>query len=350
MENLVNYLMWGIHHTKNGIVAGCICYGIVFACLCLKKDRRKIRIQNLYEMLICIWLATVFLIIGMIPVHINPDVFAKHTVNLNLITFYGGAFVPMVLNVMMFMPIGLLLPLAFTQRINGKKALLIGGGISFVIEIVQIFAGRNAEIDDLLLNSAGALLGYSLYDAGRYIRVSKKKCVQKLCIFCMTVLVGSGGIWLLCDHDASDEDGIFAVKDEIETIRFIHDGEEIEGDIDSEEFLVFSDQLSNCGGHIFEVKDISDHDVINRTDYFIEVEFKTPQTIFFQNVEEFVIHDAGRMLYNLNSNELFWGSDSYQKSVDYTNMDKSLEDYRGEILSNYDQLKEMIIVLFHRRG
>ena len=134
--------------------------------------------------------------------------------------------------------------------------LLIGGGISFAIEIMQIFAGRNAEIDDLLLNSAGALLGYVLYDAGCYIKISKKKFVQKVCILCMVVLAGSGGVWLLCSHDTSEEDGIFAVKDEIEKIRFIHNGEEMAGDIDSEEFNVFSAQLSNCGGHIFKIKDI----------------------------------------------------------------------------------------------
>lgn len=343
MENLENYLMWGIHHIKNGIVIGCVCYGIIFACLCLKKDRRKFRIQNLYEMLICIWLFTVFLITGMLPVHINFDVFAKHTINLHLIPFYGGAFIPMILNVIMFMPIGFLMPLVFSQKINGKKTFLIGGGISFTIEIMQIFAGRNAEIDDLLLNSTGALLGYGIYDAGRYIKVSKKKFIQKLCILCMTVLVGSGGIWLLCDHDISEEDSILALEDEIEKIKFIHDGEEIVGDIHSEEFNTFCTQLSNCGGHIFEVKEISDYDVVNRTDYFIEIEFKTPQTIFFQNVEEFVIRDAGKILYNLNSNEMFWGSDSYQKSVSYTNIDKSLEDYREEMLSEYDQLKQMIV-------
>ncbi len=327
METLENYLMWGIYHIKNGVVIGCICYGIVFCLTMFKKDRRKIRIQNLYEMLIYIWLVTVFLITGMIPFQFKLDIFANHTVNLNLIPFYGGAFVPMVLNVMMFVPIGLLLPLAFSQKINGKKALLIGGGISFAIEIMQIFAGRNAEIDDFLLNTAGALLGYVLYDAGCYIKISKKKFVQKVCILCMVVLAGSGGVWLLCDHSTSEEDGIFAVKDEIEKIRFIHDGKEMAGDIDSEEFNAFSDQLSNCGGHIFEIKDISDQDVVNRTDYFIEIEFKTPQTLFFVNAEEFVIQDAGRILYNLNTNEMFWGHDRYQKSVEYTDIDKSLEEH-----------------------
>lgn len=99
------------------------------------------------------------------------------------------------------------------------------------------------------------------------------------------------------------------------------------GDIDSEEFNVFSAQLSNCGGHIFKIKDISDQDVVNRTDYFIEIEFKTPQTLFFKNAEEFVIQDAGRILYNLNTNEMFWGHDSYQKSVEYTDIDKSLEEH-----------------------
>lgn len=58
-----------------------------------------------------------------------------------------------------------------------KKALLIGSGISFAIEIML---------------------------------------VQKVCILCMAALVSGGGLWMLCVHDTSEEDGISAVQDEIE--------------------------------------------------------------------------------------------------------------------------------------
>ena len=51
------------------------------------------------------------------------------------------------------------------------------------------------------------------------------------------------------------------------------------------------------------------------------------QRELFVNAEEFVIQDAGRILYNLNTNEMFWGHDSYQKSVEYTDIDKSLKEH-----------------------
>lgn len=338
-----NYLMWGWQFIKDGIVLGSVCYGVIFLVLLLKKDRRKFRIQNLYEILIAIWLITVLLITGVIPFHIDDIDFLNSTFHVSLLPFYGGAFVPMVLNVFMFIPIGFMLPLAFSKNMNYKKIALIGGGISLVIEMIQMFTGRYAEIDDLLLNSAGALLGYGCYEAGCCIRINKKKCIQKFCVLFVILLVSLGGLWSVCDHTNEKSDGISAVMNEIEKISFIHDSKKITGDIDSYEFRRFCEQLSNCGGHIFRIEDISDSDIINGNDYFIEIEFRKPQTISFQESRGFVITTTNKILYNLNSNRMFWGNDSYQKCVDYTYVDESLEEYKGQILSEYNELKNFIV-------
>ncbi len=43
------------------------------------------------------------------------------------------------------------------------KVLLAGAGLSFVIEMMQLlFPGSVSDIDDLILNTAGAAIGYGI--------------------------------------------------------------------------------------------------------------------------------------------------------------------------------------------
>lgn len=68
-----------------------------------------------------------------------------------------------VLNIIMFIPLGLLLGLGF-RVMTWKKVLLIGLGISFSIELLQFFFKKGlCETDDLIHNLLGCLLGYAIY-------------------------------------------------------------------------------------------------------------------------------------------------------------------------------------------
>lgn len=60
----------------------------------------------------------------------------------------------------MFMPIGFFSPLLWTKLNSLKKVTLFGFGISFIIEFTQLFLSRATDIDDLILNTIGAMLGY----------------------------------------------------------------------------------------------------------------------------------------------------------------------------------------------
>lgn len=63
-------------------------------------------------------------------------------------------------NVVMFVPIGLLLPLATRWR-RWRRLRTIGAcaTLSVVVEALQLAAGRAVDIDDVLLNTAGGALG-----------------------------------------------------------------------------------------------------------------------------------------------------------------------------------------------
>lgn len=66
------------------------------------------------------------------------------------------------LNIIAFIPVGLLLGLSFVN-IKWWKVLLLAIGISLSIEVAQLLLSKGfAELDDVMHNSIGALLGYSL--------------------------------------------------------------------------------------------------------------------------------------------------------------------------------------------
>lgn len=91
-----------------------------------------------------------------------------------------------------------------------------------------------------------------------------------------------------------------------------------------------------------EIKDTLENEVINDTDYFIEILFTQPQNISFENAESFSISNADRVIYNSSQNILYWGNSNYQYYVDYTKLDTELEEHKSEIFAGYQNLEEMI--------
>ena len=67
------------------------------------------------------------------------------------------------LNILLFIPLGILLPI-MNERNKRFKALIIWAiGFSVMIELSQILNHRATDIDDILFNTLGAVLGYGMY-------------------------------------------------------------------------------------------------------------------------------------------------------------------------------------------
>ena len=65
-----------------------------------------------------------------------------------------------VANIVMFIPLGFMLPTAFRGMRYFWKTALSLTLFSLAIETAQYFTGRSADIDDLMLNASGGILGY----------------------------------------------------------------------------------------------------------------------------------------------------------------------------------------------
>ena len=97
---------------------------------------------------------------GILPIRINLIPF----VNIFDYDVKREAAINIIGNVCMFIPTGIILPILYKRLDCFRKVFLAGAGISFAIEMIQLlFPGSVTDIDDLILNTAGAAIGYWIY-------------------------------------------------------------------------------------------------------------------------------------------------------------------------------------------
>ena len=77
-------------------------------------------------------------------------------------------------NAAMFVPSGIVLPIVYKRLNTFWKVLLAGVVISFCIEIIQLpFSVRATDIDDLILNTIGLIVGYGIYSLIQCVKRTK---------------------------------------------------------------------------------------------------------------------------------------------------------------------------------
>ena len=92
-----------------------------------------------------------------IPLKIFYDSYISHIKYGN----YTYFIISLLGNIILFIPIGILLPCLY--KIKGKTVILFGFALSLFIELFQLFLPRWTDIDDIILNTFGTLIGYLLY-------------------------------------------------------------------------------------------------------------------------------------------------------------------------------------------
>ena len=78
--------------------------------------------------------------------------------------FRKSAIINLVGNVVMFVPLGFLLPKVFPKQNRFYKVLLTTTAVITLIELTQFYTLLGScDIDDLILNAVGAAIGYGIY-------------------------------------------------------------------------------------------------------------------------------------------------------------------------------------------
>ena len=97
--------------------------------------------------------------INLIPLRILYDTYVEvtefHNYSYLVVSFFG--------NVGIFMPLGLLAPLLWARADGWRQCAAAGFCVSLFIELCQLPLNRCSDIDDLILNTLGALAGYGLF-------------------------------------------------------------------------------------------------------------------------------------------------------------------------------------------
>lgn len=97
----------------------------------------------------------------------NEPIFNPH---INLIPFNNGLEITDVLNILLFMPFGFLLPTLWEKYRNLKSTLYYGLFFSFTIEVSQLFVrNRETDINDLIMNVVGTICGWIIFNIMRKV-------------------------------------------------------------------------------------------------------------------------------------------------------------------------------------
>ena len=136
--------------------------------------KRELQLLMVY---ICLLVVTRFTFcpFGKVDGKIQPLVFYKDNwfpFRINLVPFVhlfdypkmSEALLNFIGNTAMFIPIGIVWPSVFKKLDKHAKVIAAGVGFSLCIEILQLpFYDRVSDIDDLVLNSLGYVIGYGIY-------------------------------------------------------------------------------------------------------------------------------------------------------------------------------------------
>ncbi len=146
--------------------------------VCLRQRRifpkRELQLMLVY---ICIVVVTRFTFFPFSKVNgqVQPLLFDAAKIfppRINLIPFvylfdypvFREALVNLIGNTAMFLPLGIIWPSVFPQLDTHGQVIAAGVGCSLLIELLQLpFFDRVSDIDDLILNALGFLMGYGIY-------------------------------------------------------------------------------------------------------------------------------------------------------------------------------------------
>lgn len=163
---------------------------VIIRAICWVKDKRLDWKRELQLMLVYICIVVVvrftFCPFGKVDGKIQPLLFDAEKIFPLWVNFkpfiylfdyptMGEALLNLIGNTTMFIPLGIVWPAVFQKLNTHGKVMAAGFGVSLVIEVLQLpFFDRATDIDDLILNSLGFLMGYGIYLLVQKLRKVKK--------------------------------------------------------------------------------------------------------------------------------------------------------------------------------
>lgn len=127
------------------------------------SGHRPSRSQTLRQLVLALYLAAVYNVAGAPEL---PYIYPR--LNINLIPLWditngaGAYLINSGLNILLFIPLGFILPLLWKEFRSRRAMCLTGFLLSLGIELAQLLNYRVSDVDDLIMNTLGTWLGYEL--------------------------------------------------------------------------------------------------------------------------------------------------------------------------------------------
>ena len=127
------------------------------------SGHRPTKAQAVWKLLLALYLAAVYNVAGAPEL---PYIYPR--LNINLLPFWditNGVQAYLVnsgLNILLFVPLGFILPLLWKEFRSRRAMCFTGFLLSLGIELAQLLNYRISDVDDLIMNTLGAFLGYEL--------------------------------------------------------------------------------------------------------------------------------------------------------------------------------------------
>ena len=147
----------------------------------LMKGTKKLKASK-----VGLWSIFLIYMIVVLGATIGDRVSGYESINLQLFSSYKdvynnfslGEWRNIILNILMFVPIGFMIPLIFKKCERCYITYLVGFGITLFIEILQLVSKRGIfELDDIINNSLGCAIGYGIVML--FISLFKRKKVNQ---------------------------------------------------------------------------------------------------------------------------------------------------------------------------
>lgn len=157
----------------------------------LMKGTKKLKISK-----ILLWTIFIIYIIIVMGATLVDRVSGYESVNLHLFSSYKDAYNSfsigewrnLILNILMFVPIGILMPLLFNKFQQWYITYLVGFVATLFIEILQFISKRGIfEIDDIINNFLGCAIGYGIVMF--FISLFKKKKSLNILVYQIPLIV-----------------------------------------------------------------------------------------------------------------------------------------------------------------
>ena len=129
-------------------------FGVLYGCTHCMGLRKSIM-----YCLFCLYISAVLSLVGI------PNVkYIRLELNLYLIPFAGMIedLKNSVLNVILFIPLGVFLPLLWQKYQKFMSGIIFAFCFSLMIELLQMLTFRTTDVNDLITNTAGYMVGYLL--------------------------------------------------------------------------------------------------------------------------------------------------------------------------------------------